>query len=226
VGSAVTPDFWRRPIPRSLLPSAVALTAANLVPLADVLWLGWSVFALLLLFWLENVVIGVFNALRMVAARPDELGGWFAKLFMVPFFCVHYGIFTAVHGMFVIGFFGQGAWHGGITSVGGLTAFLSREGLLIPLAGLALSHAFSFAWNYIGQGEYRTARIDRLMAAPYGRVVVMHVTILGGGFLIMALGSPVAALILLLILKIGLDIGAHVKEHGTGRVAYSVQRAA
>lgn len=52
------------------MPSVLALTAANLIPVVGVLWLGWQVFALLLLFWLENVVVGAFTVLRMLAARP------------------------------------------------------------------------------------------------------------------------------------------------------------
>jgi hypothetical protein len=54
-----------------------------------------------------------------------------------------------------------------------------------------------------------------LMARPYGRVMVLHVTVLIGGFAAMALGSPVWALLLLLALKIGLDLKAHIKEHSS-----------
>src|SRR5438128_1777645 len=41
-----------------ITPTAVVLIAANLVPLAGVLFFGWSVFATLLLFWVENVIVG------------------------------------------------------------------------------------------------------------------------------------------------------------------------
>jgi len=42
------------------------------VPLVGVLFLGWTLFATLLLFWLENVTVGVFSVLQMLAARPGE----------------------------------------------------------------------------------------------------------------------------------------------------------
>jgi 4-hydroxybenzoyl-CoA reductase subunit beta len=48
----------------------LALIAANLVPLAGVFLFGWEVFPLLLLFWFENVIIGFFNALKMLFATP------------------------------------------------------------------------------------------------------------------------------------------------------------
>jgi hypothetical protein len=53
------------------------------------------------------------------------------------------------------------------------------------------------------------------MAQPYGRVVILHLTILLGGFMVMALGSPMIGLILLITLKTFVDIKAHLKQHKT-----------
>jgi hypothetical protein len=51
------------------------------------------------------------------------------------------------------------------------------------------------------------------MGEPYSRVVVLHVTILASGFLIEILGTPLAALVLLVVLKTAIDLRAHLKEH-------------
>src|SRR5438552_16780075 len=85
-----------------LSPSALVLVAANLVPLAGVLFFGWSVFATLLLFWVEDVIVGVFNILRMLTAAPDNPLAWVSKVFMIPFFTFHYCVFVIVHGFFVM----------------------------------------------------------------------------------------------------------------------------
>jgi hypothetical protein len=45
----------------SLRPSAIVLVLVNLLPLGGVLALDWQVFDVLLLYWSENVVIGVVN---------------------------------------------------------------------------------------------------------------------------------------------------------------------
>src|SRR5688572_28095383 len=100
--TSLVPD---RPTPR-LSPSARVLVAANLVPLAGVLFLDWSVFATLLVFWVENVIVGAFNVLRMLVAQPQIGAMWAAKLFMIPFFTFHYGMFVTVHGVFVLALFG------------------------------------------------------------------------------------------------------------------------
>jgi len=71
----------------------------------------------------------------------------------------------------------------------------------------------SFAFNYIGTGEYKSALVPALMFRPYGRVMVLHVVILGGGFLVATLGSPLIPLALLVVLKTGLDLFGHLREH-------------
>ena len=50
------------------------------------------------------------------------------------------------------------------------------------------------------------------MIQPYGRIVLMHVTILIGGFLVMLLHSPAAGLALLVILKMTFDLAGHQGE--------------
>jgi hypothetical protein len=51
------------------------------------------------------------------------------------------------------------------------------------------------------------------MTEPYSRVVVVPLTILAGGFLADSLGAPLAALILLVLLKTVIDLLAHLREH-------------
>ena len=194
--------------------SAWVLLAANLIPVAGVLLWGWSVFALLVLFWMENVLLGVFFVLRMLCADPRDPALWAGKLFLVPFFCFHYGMFTAIHGAFVFSLFGGKAYSPpGLQVLEPAARAASDLGLWLPLAVLFASHGFSFLWNYLYRGEFRRAQLTRLMAQPYGRIVVLHITIILGGIGAMALGSPVWALLVLLALKIGLDLRAHLKEH-------------
>jgi len=49
-------------------PSTRVLILANLVPVAGVLLLQWDVLTILLLYWAENVIIGVINVFRMICA--------------------------------------------------------------------------------------------------------------------------------------------------------------
>jgi hypothetical protein len=187
--------------------------AANLVPLAGVLFFGWSVFATLLLFWVENVIVGAFNVLRMLVAQPQIGAMWAVKLFMIPFFTFHYGMFVTVHGIFVLTLFGGGVASRGFPTSATFIHAVQLAGIAPAAWGLALSHAVSFAFNYIGAGQYKSALVPALMFRPYGRVMVLHIVILGGGFLVATLGSSLLPLALLVVLKTGLDLFAHLREH-------------
>lgn len=204
-------------------PTGLALLAANLIPLGGVLFGGWEIFPVMLLFWLENVAVGAFNLLRILTAGREALPP-FLKLFMLPFFTFHYGMFTFVHGIFVFVLFGgeifsndspvkvgpddllEGRW-------GVVWEMLTDFHLQWALLALMLSHGFSFFWNYLGKGEYRRTNAGRLMSEPYHRVIVLHVVIIFGGFVTMLLGAPLLALVLLVLLKTGIDLAAHGKEH-------------
>ncbi|MBU1693902.1 MAG: hypothetical protein KJ726_10075 [Verrucomicrobia bacterium] len=186
----------------------IALIAANAVPLVGVLFLGWKVFPVVLLFWMENVIIGVLNVLKIMLAKPTEPPAM--KLFLVPFFCVHYGMFCFVHGFFVVTLFGGPQGAGTVAS--GLAQVEGLSSMVWALLALAASHIYSFAVNYIGAGEYRRADANQLMSQPYGRVVVLHVAILGGAFILAMLKSPVGGLVLLVVLKTALDAFAHLRE--------------
>lgn len=200
-----------------LRPSTLVLILANLIPLYGVIVLDWKIFPLVFLFWLENLIIGAFCLLRILVADPGNKTFWLLKVFLIPFFCVHFGLFTFVHGVFVMGLFG-GMFRTGAPFPGEdvVVGFIHQYQLGVPILGLALSHAVSFAVNFIREGEYRRANPMGLMQQPYGRVVVLHVTLLFGGFLVMAFQSPVTGLLLLIVLKIGLDLRSHIREHKFG----------
>jgi hypothetical protein len=196
-----------------LRPSVIGLLLANLIPVFGVMELHWEIFPLMFLFWSENVIIGLINVLKMLAASPDLPVSWAGKLFTIPFFCVHYGMFTFVHGVFVIALFGGDLKHGaGFPGPETFWRIMQENHLGWAVLGLAISRGISFAANYIGNGEYQRASLPQLIAQPYGRIVVMHLAILGGGFLMLALHSPVWGLLLLVALKTALDLRGHFAE--------------
>src|SRR5256885_8077445 len=78
--------------PRSWPLSAVILILVNAAPLVGVLFFHWTVFAVVLLYWCENVVVGSFNVLRMLCAQPRDVMSWVSKVTTIPFFIVHYGM--------------------------------------------------------------------------------------------------------------------------------------
>jgi hypothetical protein len=279
----------------ALTRSAIALVIANAIPLVGVLFFGWSLITILVLYWVENGIVGFWNVARIALAqgsliRPlpdmpptaaraatltDEQAeslqvAWkraqelqakgltaagsspvLARLSVVPraglsiFFLVHYGIFWLVHGIFVFNlpsFVGaRAAFGGGLGSgcsdgfpapgvfpdpgefpnpFGGLDACaqggfgeVAWNAVLIGAAALFISHGASFLLNYIGRGEYLRISAARQMAAPYSRLIVLHVTIIVGAMVVAFIGAPIGALIVLVVLKTIFDLGLHNREH-------------
>jgi hypothetical protein len=202
--------------------AVVALVAANLIPLVGVLFFGWNVWMILIVYWLENGVVGVFNILKMLKAEGapgDSSANWtmngravndIAKAGLIPFFVVHYGIFWLVHGVFVFTLPVFGSMEAGTVDM--TTGF---EPLTIPFAVLALtiSHGVSYCFNFVKGGEYRRVSAAGQMFAPYGRLVVLHVTIIIGGMAIAITGAPASVVAILVVLKTALDVGFHLAEH-------------
>ena len=207
--------------------SIVALVAANAVPVVGVLFFGWDAFYLVLLYWSENVVIGFYNVLKIACAKVAHPVEHLGKLFVIPFFMVHYGGFCAVHGFFVLAMFKKedagvmqaADWPCFFVFVQMLLGVILHAWSVIPpnmryaILALFISHGISFIGNYLIKGEYLTAKVKNQMGDPYARVIVMHIAILGGGFLTMAIGSPVILLLVLIVLKTILDVKLHQREH-------------
>jgi hypothetical protein len=195
--------------------SLSALVAFNLVPLAGALLLGWRVVDILLLFWLENVVIGVFNVLRM-GLRVVSFREW-EGLILIPFFIFHFGIFCAAHGAILMGF-AVGTQMGSDLAMGAsgvvtiVRELLTQSGMVWGLAGMVLSHGVSFVLNFLIGGELRRTDVRTLMGQPYARVMILHVVIIFGAIAVLQLGQPVWALALLVAVKIAVDVTAHLAE--------------
>lgn len=186
--------------------SALALVAANLVPLLGVLFGGWRLDQVMVLFWAESAVVAFYTLGKMAV-----VGRWLA----IPagvFFLAHFGAFMAIHFLFLYEIFVRG-----IGAAGREPPFQQAlAGVFAPLwpalLALVLSHGVSFWLNFVGRGEHGGATLTGLMAAPYKRLVLMQFTLIFGGWIAMALHDPAPALAVLVLLKIGTDLYAHRRE--------------
>ncbi|GGC53642.1 hypothetical protein GCM10007209_14220 [Haloferax sulfurifontis] len=203
---------------------------ANLVPLVGVVWFDWSLKALLVAYWLESGVVGLLNVPKILAASgrgdggssinatvngrqvdlspPDDPRDGFhlypSNVPIAGFFAMHYGIFWVVHGVFV--------WSFDAFAVGGVGG-VPLGAVFLAAGATVLSHGGSFAVNFVGREEYRSVSPGKQMSEPYRRVIVLHLTIVLGAFLVAASGAPAAALVVMVVVKTALDAGAHLREH-------------
>jgi hypothetical protein len=207
------------------------LVAANLLPVAGVLFWGWKVGDVVWLYWIENVVIGAFNALRMTFAgvtpgrygpdggppqypmSPAMLFG--IRVFLLAFFIVHYSIFCFVHGVFLTDMFriADAPLGFGARIVASVEALLQEPLGWIAVAGIVASQASAFVYYELVVRESAARRLEIMMFRPYPRVVFIHLFLFTGATVIEVLKSPVAVLVVFVLMKIVLDATLYLFEH-------------
>lgn len=204
--------------------SLLALLLVNLLPIAGVLFFGWRVFDLLLLYWAESVLIGLLNVPKMWIA-VDHVGGTAGptpgKVGLSFFFLVHYMGFMAGHAAFMtLMTAGDSLFDVDMQEVPGIIlGTLGERSTVLGLLALLGSHLVSFFLTFIGRREYLTTSVGKVMFSPYPRVMVMQFAIVLGGFFVMLLDLPGGVLAILVIGKIILDVHAHLKEHESREAA-------
>ncbi len=198
--------------------SQISLIIANIIPLFGVLFWQWDISSIIFLYWFENIVIGFYNIFRMkkAAAHATEMEVNDQKIivkteedrkkikavtyiFLIPFFIIHFGLFSLGHGIFVFFMFGRPELYG--------------ISLIAAIGSLMVSHGISYTRNYIGNQEYMKTNPAVQMFRPYKRIMVMHFTIILSGFTLLGLGAPIWSLVILIAIKIGVDWNLHTKSH-------------
>jgi len=205
----------------------VVLVLANLLPLYGVLWGDWDAGLLIVLYWAENLIIGFYSLLKILLAK-GSLGALIGNLFMGFFFCLHYGGFVGVHGMFLMEFvplsedkleMGNLTWPGHLVFLEMLSRVVnylfSHMTPMMEIAFLVLfiSHGISFVFNYLLRQEFRYTTAKNMMGSPYARIVVMHITLIVGAAFAAGMGSPLPLLVVMVLMKIGMDVGLHLWSH-------------
>ena len=207
--------------------SGLALIAVNLVPLAGVLFAGWRAADVVLMYWVENLIVGLLNIPRILLAQaepgdapgralPDRLR---ANAPAALFFVLHYGLFCAVHWMALIELFGAdtlaapGVDDDSIAVLLAIWHRLTGESLsIVSAAALLGSHLFSFFFNFLGQGEYRCVVAGTMVERPYKRIAVVQVFAIVCGALLQHVDSPLAAVAVFVLVKTVIDLHLHGRE--------------
>ncbi|WP_323095980.1 DUF6498-containing protein [Intrasporangium sp. YIM S08009] len=207
--------------------SAAILVGANLLPVWAALDGRLGMGDVLLVYWFENVVVWFTTTVKLLTSTrrrdasgahpvrgpvPRRLEGWLAAKSWVSgdpacalSFAMHFGLFTLVHGAFTAVMVGV------VGLQGGLLDWVATAGVIL------LSHLLSVGLNWFGRRERASANPAWVIVAPYPRMLALHLTVIGGFFLMGGVDGrtahDVAAVALLTGAKTALDAVLHVVEH-------------
>src|SRR3990172_1084297 len=198
--------------------------ATSLVPLAGVLWFGWSASTLLAVFWGETLLAGTANVLRIGLHRrlTRAQGHWRRQLqdsskraigknepksettFLAEYAMILY-VFTLAHGLF-LGIFliilnqncrgeGPSPWQIDVESF--------RSGIL-AVAGITV---LELLYDLLSLGQQPFSWLKARVQVTLGRVVILHLVVIFGAFLMMRFETPMSFLGILVGLKALMDLG-------------------
>ncbi|MBA3069417.1 MAG: hypothetical protein FP825_13175 [Hyphomonas sp.] len=176
--------------------------AVDLLPVVAVFAFGWAATPLVALYWLENLVIGVFTVLRMVGTAIASSVSFVMALFTVPFFFFHYGLFCFGHGVFLNAFATGG--NGGSPDPLGLIrwAFGTAPEMWWFVSAIAAVSSIYLLVDFFGRGEYKTSNPGTEMFAPYGRIVTLHIAIILGAAVAFTMDEPLLGVLLLIFIRV------------------------
>ena len=204
--------------------SVIILIISNLITIYFTIREGWTLYIVLLIFWFQSVIIGIFTFIRILTIKKFNTNGLKVdgrevrypnktKFIIAFFFLFHYGFFHLIYGIFLLSMplvSGILSKFGGITQdqpyVNSFYDSLIFFGLSVLI--FFINHLISFLFNY-KEDIKNEKNIGALMFLPYARIVPMHLFIIIGVFLI----NTKIGIIIFLLLKTIADIIMHQTEH-------------
>jgi hypothetical protein len=208
-------------------PLSWAGLAIDLLPIWAVIAWGWKASPLVVLYWLENGIIGLWALARMLAfGLVQGVGALLASLFMSTFFIFHFGMFWFVHGIFVQLLTGTGGEENSGQSSIEDGPFALAIAALQNWNGMTFLALMLFSWggvlfvgDYLLRGEVNRTDLGQEMAAPYGRVIVLHIGLFAGFFALQAIGEPAVGVLLLILLHAGWNFLTRLKPRAAATAA-------
>jgi hypothetical protein len=201
----------------SRLRAVVLALLINAVPLAGVLYFEWSAINVLVLYWFENLLIGLCTLIRLLMHRrwTRKRGYWRrsnrlgirindkpAEMGLIGEYAAGTFGFTLAHGVFVAGIAAlvhqnypdqamwQLSWDQVLRGALAIAAFLGVE-LIVDLTRIRGA-------TFAALRDYAQARMSR--------IVVLHLAIIFGMFAMAMSNSPMGVLYVLIALKTGSDL--------------------
>ncbi len=211
--------------------SNIGLVITNVAVLYLAIARNWNTQEILLTYWLQSVIIGIFQFIKIVDLQQFSTEGFkingqpvsptnYTKFFTAFFFAAHYGFF---HLVYLISILEASNLHNvPIVNINIKTDFLSynssdlRPSHPLSFSSLALvaliffvNHLVSFFVNR-QQDRNSNKNIGKLMFAPYIRIIPMHLTLIFG----FMLGLPK---LFFLTIRGATDYYAHLMEHRSAK---------
>jgi len=203
--------------------SVLILLITNFVPILGVVFLGWDIFSIILLYLTEYFIIGFFSALKIITLISSFVNFANSPLPIKIFFCGWFALFICIFLAILWGFFSLPfAW---------LLLFLKPNfidnnllitlketfigtGLGLAVIGILFSHSFSFYYNFVTKKEITIwiNNVSKSLIMMMVRILFIYPVIFTGGLVALFFGN-LPLLLAFILYKTLIDAIIHIKEH-------------
>jgi len=206
VGKFLDIRYWLA-VARS--PTAVTGLLVDIAPVVGILLWGWGAPALVLLYWLENLVIGAVTIPRILTSALVTRGwtGLFGAAYLAAFFTVHYGLFCLAHGAILLEVFDPKENWSTSGGFGDLVELLISAALGFGrhmtwiVALIAVWHAMVLLRDLSNVDNWKDTDPNKEMFMPYGRIIFLHIGVFVIAGALTALGDPAIGAIALVLAR-------------------------
>ncbi|UEG49818.1 DUF6498-containing protein [Ferruginibacter lapsinanis] len=179
-------------------PSVFFIFLLNLVPIWGVIHWGWTPFYVFYLFWLETLVVSIFNAIKIIACRGDEydvklhssnhkfadihVNHWSHIGKALRYFFIRLAIFFfyLIFIVVFIGFFASNKTGGSGLSILNVIIF-RNETFNYTLLAFILNQVGQLIFDFYSNGDYKKVHPSDFASIFDGRQLVVHVAVVLGG---------------------------------------------
>lgn len=182
--------------------SLIAIVILGVIPIWGLINFGWGPGQVIVLFWIESLIVGIFTWQRVRDAERGQSANGGSPLLSMRFL-VRYGPLWLLQGVLtwvlLLGFLpiGDGGWRG-LAQDPNVWKAVMGIGLMLTLV-----HWREWARPQVWRGVEPSLEMFR----PYGRVLALHLAVLIGFWIAAFAGGGREVAIALCVIKLVVDLG-------------------
>jgi len=184
-------------------------------------------YAILFGYFLETIIIGIFNIFKMYASSRYD-GSRKSIYFFIPFFIFHYGMFVAIQSVFVFVIFSFDNTNfikEPFDLINNYRMILHLEGMDYVLPLLIGTQLMKFIFDYLMPKKHMHFTAMEIMSKPYVRIFIQQFTVILAMFFMMFSNVAIIAAILLILFRAVVDFSLVSIRDNTKFLEFLVNKA-
>lgn len=165
-----------------------------------------SPLTILFVYFLETIVIGVFNAIKMFCTIKFGNSSGYG---MIVFFLFHFGFFVAIQSIFAFAIFSIGddvVFKESFNLMDNYLKILNLQDIKYAFPAIIITHLGKFFTDFIAHKKYLKFKIQEIMYSPYVRIFIQQFVVILSFFFIVFSKVGIVAAILLILFRFLIDL--------------------